>query len=264
MDGRVSEGLKLLQHASMLKSTLFDKQHPEWLCSQAILGDAYLAKGHTKQAIKTLRSVVQARETTLNEDHQEHLMVQKMLALAFPQSEDIKQATELLEALVHRMTALDRDHSGLLESQRELARAYLADGRVKEVVGLLEYFICTNPAPVNHPSQLTAQFVLARTYWADGRSMEAISLLESVINAQKQFIGKNHPDLAVTEECLAEYLKSSRLTISLQNIFVFFGRRNARPPKMSVAWREPSRIPPLLSRSTDAGCEQPGSHGAMS
>ncbi|KAI3571423.1 hypothetical protein IWW34DRAFT_709803 [Fusarium oxysporum f. sp. albedinis] len=100
VDGRVTEGVKLLEHVVAVKETTLAENHPDRLASQHTLAMAYEANGQIKEAVELLEYVVAIGQTTLAENQPDQLASQHELATTYRSNGQIKEAVELLEHVV--------------------------------------------------------------------------------------------------------------------------------------------------------------------
>ncbi|RKK71126.1 hypothetical protein BFJ69_g11286 [Fusarium oxysporum] len=206
VDGRVTEGMKLLEHVVAVKETTLAENHPDRLASQHTLAMAYETNGQIKKAVELLEHVDAIKQTILAENHPDRLASQHELAGAYRSNGQIKEAVELLEHIVTiREITLAENHPNRLASQHALAGAYRSNGQIKEAVELLEYVVAIGQTTLaeNHPDQLASQHELATTYRSNGQIKEAVELLEYVVAIRQITLAENHPDRLVSQHELA-------------------------------------------------------------
>ncbi|KAJ5645897.1 hypothetical protein N7490_002269 [Penicillium lividum] len=211
-DGRIKEGVEVLQSVAAIREKTLAEDHPSRLASQHVLASAYKSNGQVKEAIALLKHVVAIWEKTLAEDHPNRLASQHELAAAYESNGQVKEAIALLKHVVAiREKTLAEDHPNRLTSQHELARAYKSNGQVKEAITLLKHIVAIQEKTLaeDHPDQLTSQHVLAGAYESNGQVKEAIALLKHMVAIWEKTLAEDHPNRLASQYELAGAYESN-------------------------------------------------------
>ncbi|EXL66951.1 hypothetical protein FOPG_16902 [Fusarium oxysporum f. sp. conglutinans race 2 54008] len=200
VDGRVTEGVKLLEHVVAVKETTLAENHPDRLASQHTLAMAYEANGQIKKAVELLE-----HQTILTENHPDRLVSQHELAMAYEANGQIKEAVELLEHVVAiGQTTWAENHPNRLTSQHALAGAYQSNGQIKKAVELLEHIVTIRETTLaeNHPNRLALQHALAGAYRSNGQIKEAVELLEYVVAIEAEILAEDDHSRQLSKDVL--------------------------------------------------------------
>ncbi|KAF6524724.1 hypothetical protein HZS61_013223 [Fusarium oxysporum f. sp. conglutinans] len=205
VDGRVTEGVKLLEHVVAVKETTLAENHPDRLASQHTLAMAYEANGQIKKAVELLEHVDAIKQTILTENHPDRLVSQHELAMAYEANGQIKEAVELLEHVVAiGQTTWAENHPNRLTSQHALAGAYQSNGQIKKAVELLEHIVTIRETTLaeNHPNRLALQHALAGAYRSNGQIKEAVELLEYVVAIEAEILAEDDHSRQLSKDVL--------------------------------------------------------------
>ncbi|KAJ5758510.1 hypothetical protein N7520_005666 [Penicillium odoratum] len=211
-DGRIKEGVEVLQSVAAIREKILVEDHPDRLASQHALASAYEVNGQVKEAVALLKHVVAIREKILAEDHPDRLASQHALASAYEVNGQVKEAVALLKHVVAiQEKILVEDHPDRLASQHALAIAYISNGQAKEAIALLKHVVAIREKILaeDHPDRLASQHALARAYKSNGQVKDAIALLKHVVAIQEKILAEDHPGRLASQHELASAYKSN-------------------------------------------------------
>jgi tetratricopeptide (TPR) repeat protein len=141
-DRRYPEAIELVETVVSIRSRLLQRNDPNRLSSEQLLGVAYLHNRQLAEATRTLEDVAQRYAQTFGEENLHTAYARAPLAEAYKKTGRLLEAIQLQERVVSVIKSqLHETRPDLLTSQHNLASVLLEAGRITEAIHILEWVV---------------------------------------------------------------------------------------------------------------------------
>jgi tetratricopeptide (TPR) repeat protein len=187
-NGRLKDGISLMEHIVQIEKTTLADTDPRRLISQYNLAWCYEKNGQTVEAINVLEKILQIQKRVLPETHEDVLYSQHSLGCHYNKIGRIQEAIKIFEqnVKIQRQT-MSETHKDILVAQHELAFCYRKNSQFEEAIDLFEKVVTIQKKilPETHPGRLESEQELGNSYRKNGEIQKALELLEPVVRIQR-------------------------------------------------------------------------------